>query len=143
MKSLAPPEYQGSLNDITTNPIGGGSNPTFASMIKFTAMMPSDEIFCPSLQCAVYDSILFGLSQPLIGNLFFPLGLVYQVQKALRKNEQEFEKWFWSALNNEQSLLLEQPSETSFRDLLGTEAQSNRPASIVIFLLYTFRMRRN
>lgn len=97
-------------------------------------MMPSDEIFCPSLQCAVYDSILFGLSQPLIGNLFFPLGLVYQVQKALRKNELEFEKWLWSALNNEQSLLLEQPSETSFRDLLGTEAQSSRAASIVIFL---------
>jgi hypothetical protein len=100
-------------------------------MIRFTAMMPSDEIFCPSLQCAVYDSILFGLSQPLIGNLFFPIGLVYQVQKALRKNEREFEKWLWSALNSEKSIMQEQPSETSFSNILGTEPQSSRAEPIV------------
>ena len=132
LKSLAPPEYQGSLNDITTKPIGGGANPTFASMIRFTAMMPSDDIFCPSLQCAVYDSILFGLSQPLIGNLFFPLALVYKVQRAIRKNEQEFEKWLWSVLNNEKSIMQEQPSETSFSNILGTEAPSSRVEPIVI-----------
>ena len=92
---MAPPEYQGNLKDIITKPAGGGANPTFGHMIRFNAMMPSEEIYCPSLQCAVYDNLLFGLSQPLIGNMFIPMGLIYRVQKRLRKNEAAFEDWVW------------------------------------------------
>ena len=83
--------------------MGGGANPTFASSIHFNAMMPSQEIFCPSLQCAVYDSLLFGLNQPLIGNMFIPLGLIHRVQKALRRRERDFEDYLWQLLNKPKS----------------------------------------
>lgn len=122
LKSLAPPEYQASLKDITTTPLGGGANPTFASMIRFNAMIPSDPIFCPSLQCAVYDSLLFGVRQPLIGHMFLPIGLIYHVQKELRKSERNFENWIWGILNSEKSLAIEQPSETSMSNIMLSDA---------------------
>jgi len=103
LKSLSPPEHQASINDIMTAPVAGGANPTFATKIKFSAMMPSHEVFAPSLQCAVYDNLLFGLSQPLIGNMFIPLGLIYKLQNEIRKNELYFEEWVWNQLHPAQA----------------------------------------
>lgn len=108
------------MKDITTNPSGGGSNPTFAQMLRFSAMMPSEEIFCPSLQCAVYDNLLFGLSQPLIGNMFIPLGLIYRVQKKLRKNELAFEEWVWSIMEKSKEGILPEDEEELKERLLET-----------------------
>ena len=104
-------------------------------------MMPTDEIFCPSLQCAVYDSILFGLRQPLIGNMFFPLGLIYRIQKVMRKNEKEFEQWLWTLLNTEKSIAQEQPSETSMTNILSAEAPAASTIAIVPSIL-KFRMKK-
>ena len=52
---------------IQTIPVNGGSNPTINTVIQFETKLPSDENFIPELQCEVYDNILSGFSNSLLG----------------------------------------------------------------------------
>ena len=53
--------------NITTIPINGGANPTINTIIKFDAKLPEKDIFIPELQCEVYDHMLAGLHNSLLG----------------------------------------------------------------------------
>ena len=52
---------------IQTVPVSGGANPTINTVIQFQTKLPLDNDFMPELQCEVYDNILSGLSNSLLG----------------------------------------------------------------------------
>ena len=52
---------------IKTVPVSGGANPTINTVIQFQTKLPLDNNFMPELQCEVYDNILSGLSNSLLG----------------------------------------------------------------------------
>ena len=53
--------------NIQTVPVSGGANPTINTVIKFDAKLPQNDIFMPELQCEVYDHMLAGLHNSLLG----------------------------------------------------------------------------
>ena len=56
-----------SLEPIKTQPNEAGGNPNINSVIKFNVKLPQDEIFIPELQCNVYDHVLGGMINQLLG----------------------------------------------------------------------------
>ena len=52
---------------IKTIPVNGGANPTINTVIQFQTKLPLDDNFMPELQCEVYDNILSGLTNSLLG----------------------------------------------------------------------------
>ena len=52
---------------IQTIPVNGGANPTINTVIQFQTKLPMNILFLPELQCEVYDNILNGLSNSLLG----------------------------------------------------------------------------
>ena len=55
------------LQPIKTEPKDSGSNPTINTVIKFDVKLPKEDIFMPELQCEVYDHLLSGMLNPLMG----------------------------------------------------------------------------
>ena len=53
--------------NIQTVPVSGGANPTINTVIKFDTKLPKNDIFMPELQCEVYDHMLSGLHNSLLG----------------------------------------------------------------------------
>ena len=52
---------------IKTIPVSGGENPTINTVIQFETKLPIREEFLPELQCEVYDNILSGMANSLLG----------------------------------------------------------------------------
>lgn len=74
LKSLVPPALGTSLSNIRTEPRMAGSDPTLNTLIEFMAPLPVEILFCPRMSCSVFDNIVMGLSQPLIGTFVIPIG---------------------------------------------------------------------
>lgn len=74
LRSRAEKSYLHEKKFIKTEPKDTGSNPNILTVVNLEIDLPADAEYCPSLNCAVYDYILRGLSQPLIGNFSIPLG---------------------------------------------------------------------
>lgn len=55
------------LQPIKTEPKQTGVNPTINTIIKFNAYLPKDRIFIPNMLCFVYDYILAGICNSLLG----------------------------------------------------------------------------
>ena len=72
--------------NIQTVPVSGGANPTINTVIKFDAKLPTKDIFMPELQCEVYDHMLAGLHNSLLG--VFSINLKRLINKT-RKQIQE------------------------------------------------------
>ena len=64
---------------IQTIPVNGGADPTINTVIQFKTKLPQDMNFMPELQCEVYDNILSGLSNSLLG--VFSLNLKNIIKK--------------------------------------------------------------
>lgn len=60
-------EKEDSMQAIKTQPKDCGENPTINTVIKFDIKLPKEEIFMPELQCEVYDHLLSGMVNPLLG----------------------------------------------------------------------------
>ena len=73
--------------NITTIPINGGNNPTINSVIKFDVKLPKKDIFIPELQCEVYDHMLAGLHNSLLG--VFSLDLKHIIKKTRKQIEED------------------------------------------------------
>jgi len=69
--------------NIQTVPVSGGANPTINTVIKFDAKLPIKTIFMPDLQCEVYDHILAGLHNSLLG--VFSINLKKLIDKTSRQ----------------------------------------------------------
>ena len=52
---------------IQTIPVSGGENPTINTVISFDIKLPISTRFMPELQCEVYDHILSGMHNSLLG----------------------------------------------------------------------------
>lgn len=77
-----------SLKSVKTEPIYPGCNPTINVTFDFSFKLPKENIFMPSMTCMVYDKILFGLSNSLLG--VFSLDLSYLsnlTRKAIQNDE--------------------------------------------------------
>ena len=73
--------------NIQTVPVSGGSNPTINTVIKFDAKLPINQIFMPELQCEVYDHMLSGLHNSLLG--VFSLDLKRLIKKTHRQIDED------------------------------------------------------
>ena len=73
-RSLLPPEKAQALTNIQTQPKDTGSNPNINTVIRFSADLPVNKLYCPKLSCEVFDYICMGLNQPLIGNFTIDIG---------------------------------------------------------------------
>lgn len=73
LKSMMPPGT-GNLKNIKTQPSAPGPNPTMNTTLEFQLPLPTDSLFCPKMQCMVYDNIFSGWSQPIIGVFTLPIG---------------------------------------------------------------------
>ena len=73
--------------NIQTVPVSGGSNPTINTVIKFDTKLPINPIFMPELQCEVYDHILSGLHNSLLG--VFSLNLKRLIKKTHKQIEED------------------------------------------------------
>ena len=73
--------------NIQTVPVSGGANPTINTVIKFDTKLPINPIFMPELQCEVYDHILSGLHNSLLG--VFSLNLKRLIKKTHKQIEED------------------------------------------------------
>ena len=71
---------------IKTIPVSGGENPTINTVIQFESKLPIEDEFLPELQCEVYDNMLSGMLNSLLG--VFSINLK-EIIKATRKEVQE------------------------------------------------------
>lgn len=86
VKSLVPPNSS-AIENIKTQPKAPGANPTINTTMKFSIPLPVDPLYCPKLQCSVYDNIFRGFNQPLIGVFTVPIGQLMLDLKAERREE--------------------------------------------------------
>ena len=75
--------------NIKTIPVSGGANPTINTVIKFDAKLPEKDIFMPELQCEVYDHMLAGLHNSLLG--VFSLDLKRIIKKTRRQIQEDLD----------------------------------------------------
>ncbi len=61
------------IKSIKTQPKKGGANPTINTVIKFDIHLPTNEIFMPEMQCVVYDYILSGMLNQMLGIFLIPI----------------------------------------------------------------------
>ena len=54
-------------------------------MLTFNVNLPVERLYCPSLECDVYDYVYIGFSQPLVGTFSIPIGEI----KAETKDKQD------------------------------------------------------
>lgn len=80
LKSLVPPNCSQAIENIKTQPGPPGPDPTINTCIKFNIPLPGDALFCPKLQCSVYDNIFKSFMQPLLGVFTIPIGeIMHQI----------------------------------------------------------------
>ena len=93
LKSMVPPALGANLNNLKTDPKMPGSDPTLNTLIEFNAPLPREKLFCPRLSCSVFDNIIQGLHQPLIGTFIIPIGeLMHDLAEERIKETEALEK---------------------------------------------------
>ena len=70
----------------STQPKDKGSNPTINAALKFNMKLPKNEIFMPQLQCIVYDHILSGLFNPILGVFLI------NIKKLIKETNQQIDE---------------------------------------------------
>jgi len=74
VKSLLPPAKAHAVTNVQTDPNANGPNPNINTMLNFLVNLPREELYCPSLECDVFDFVYRGFSQPLIGTFTIKVG---------------------------------------------------------------------
>lgn len=59
------------VKSIKTEPNASGADPTINTTIAFEVDLPIEKIFVPTMLCMVYDKVLFGISNDLLGVFTF------------------------------------------------------------------------
>lgn len=89
LRSLLPPEKAQAVTNIKTQPSSAGNNPNINTMISFAIDLPVNPLFCPKLQCDVYDYVYKGLVQPLLGTFTLSIGDIMHSIRSEREKEIE------------------------------------------------------
>ena len=81
------------LTPIKTQPTDSGANPNINSVIKFDVKLPKDEIFIPEMQCEVYDHVLGGMLNQLLGIFMLSVkSIIKDTHKTFENNITETKK---------------------------------------------------
>ena len=130
---------------IQTVPVSGGANPTINTVIQFQTKLPLDNDFMPELQCEVYDNILSGLSNSLLGVFSIDLRkIIKRTEKQVQEDINEAKKnmgmayarqlilgqiggGLMNSINNLGGGMQEKDVESSNNNIISTDsnAQSN------------------
>ena len=114
------------LAPIQTIPVNGGENPTINTVISFDAKLPTDEKFMPELQCEVYDNILSGMHNSLLGVFSIDVKrIIRKTSKQITEDINETKKK--SGINSTSEMLMKQINDS----LLGTLSQSQFNNNII------------
>ena len=62
VKSLLPPDKADGVNNVKTDPNANGPNANINNTLSFNVTLPTEEHFCPSLSCDVYDYVYLGFN---------------------------------------------------------------------------------
>jgi hypothetical protein len=62
IKSLLPPEKAQAVTDIKTDPNAPGADPNINTTLTFSIQLPTEDLYCPSLSCDIFDYVFSGLS---------------------------------------------------------------------------------
>lgn len=76
---------------IKTEPIYSGANPTINTTVNFKFNLPKEEIYVPSLMSMVYDKVLIGISNNLLGLFTINLNNMIKLTNNKRIEDQEEE----------------------------------------------------
>ena len=76
-----------SIENLYTEPMDPGPNPTINKTMRFFVNLPVEEIYCPRLSCQVFDTIYAGFNQPIIGSFFIELASRIEKQREKRKKK--------------------------------------------------------
>ena len=112
------------LSELKTQPGASGSSPNIGAVISFKCRIPKDPLFCPSLNCKVYDFLLSGMSQPLLGA--FTINLLEAYSKRL--GEENVKIFFDKTVTN---LEIEGPSEVEGINESSQLLKSPRNQSVI------------
>jgi len=75
------------IKSIKTNPKKPGPNPTINTVMKFDIRLPEENIFMPDLQCSVYDYLLAGMVNQMLGIFLIPIKAIIEENKIIIENE--------------------------------------------------------
>lgn len=89
LKTMVSPAQAGSVENMKTEPSAPGADPTLNTLIEFLISLPTDELYCPRMACKVFDNIMAGFSQPILGNFVVPIGDLIVALIIERKEEIE------------------------------------------------------
>ena len=78
MTSIQFPGENTLVTELATQPINQGPNSNIGAVLSFKTKIPVDPLYCPNLTCTVYDFLLSGKSQPILGNFTLDLHEVYK-----------------------------------------------------------------
>jgi hypothetical protein len=62
IKSLLPPEKAQAVTNVNTDPNANGPNPNINTTLTFSLQLPTEDLYCPSLGCDIYDYVFMGMS---------------------------------------------------------------------------------
>ena len=101
---------------IQTIPVNGGNNPTINTVISFDVKLPEDPKFMPELQCEVYDHILSGMHNSLLGVFSIDVRrIIKKTSLQIQEDINESRKNYGASIANE--MILKQIQTQMFQNL--------------------------
>ena len=100
INSLKPRAQKQALKEkqyIQTQPKETGPDRNLSTMIQIEVDLPKNYLFCPSLNCVVFDCIMKGLSQPVLG--VFSINLSDFIKQGRERNARKLRKASQAILN--------------------------------------------
>ena len=83
------PGEQSLTKELATQPGSTGPDPNIGAVLMFKTKIPVDPLYCPSLTCTVYDFLMSGKSQPILGNFTLDLHRIYANRLSSRQTFQQ------------------------------------------------------
>ena len=77
------------IQELKTHPKSSGCNPNLGDVITFRCRIPKDPLFCPTLSCNVYDYLMSGVCQPLIGSFSINFNKLMAIRQGYRRVSSE------------------------------------------------------
>ena len=125
------------ISDLSTHPCSPGPNPNLGAVLTFKCKIPKDPLYCPSLSCNVYDYLMSGVSQPMLGTFSIELNKEFRRKMNSRQLENEnFEARSSVILeNNEKELKEDERKAESMNERIGAfDSFSNKNDENKIFI---------
>ena len=109
---------------VQTIPVNGGTNPTINTVITFDVKLPIDSKFMPELQCEVYDHMLSGMHNSLLGVFSIDVRrIIKKTSLQIQEDINETKKDYGTSVANE--MIMKQMQEQMFKSFFGDTGNNN------------------